>query len=98
MEKEVMTTYKYGVMSGRYELVAENKLTAYAVMVLHYQGNAHMVVIYTPEECGKDSWMDPTGQISERLDDVFGGKNSFDEYIKDNPEKIKACYDSIKIF
>ena len=35
-----MTKYEYGAMSSKFPLVAENKLTAYATMCLHYQENA----------------------------------------------------------
>lgn len=90
------TVYEYGAMSTKFKLVAKNKLTAYATMCLHYQNNSHMMVIYTPEECKEDSWMNITGQISERLDEVFGGKDSFDKYLENNPKDIKECYDSIE--
>jgi len=78
------TVYEYGAMSTKFKLVAKNKLTAYATMCLHYQSNAHMMVIYTPEECKEDSWTNITGQISERLDEVFGGVGAFDKYLENN--------------
>jgi hypothetical protein len=84
-----MTKYQYGAMSSKYELEAENKLTAYATMVLHYNSSAHLVAIYEPIESKEDSWMSFTGQISERLDEIFGGKDSFDKYLEDNLETIK---------
>ena len=89
-------TYEYGVMSSRYKLEANNKLTAYATMILHYSHNPHLVAIYTPENCQEDSWFNPTGQISERLDEIFGGKDSFYKYLSENIEEIKACYKTIK--
>lgn len=95
-EKEINTIYEYGIMSSKYKLLAKNKLTAYAVMCLHYQSNSHMVVIYEPESCKEDSWLNITGQISERLDEIFGGTNSFDEYLENNIEEIKECYKSIE--
>lgn len=91
-----MTKYQYGAMSSKYELEAENKLTAYATTVLHYNSSAHLVAIYEPIESKEDSWMSFTGQISERLDEIFGGKDSFDKYLEDNLETIKDCYKSIK--
>lgn len=91
-----MKTFEYGAMSSRFEIKAENKLTAYAVMCLHYQNNAPLIAIYSPEECKKDSWMSFDGKISARLDEVFGGENAFDEYLKNNITAIKACYKTIK--
>jgi len=83
-------------MSSKYELEAENKLTAYATMCLQYQSSSHLIAIYSPEESKQDSWMSFTGQISERLDEIFGGKDSFDKYIDEHISEIKACYKSIK--
>ena len=88
--------YEFGAMSTKYSLSAKNKLTAYAAMCLKYNSNAHMMVIYSPEECKEDSWVNITGQISERLDEVFGGENAFEKYLKNNTEEIKKCYQSIK--
>jgi len=97
IEKENTSAfYEYGAISSKYRLEANNKLTAYATMVLHYQMSAHMIAIYEPIECQKDSWLNPMGQISKRLDDVFGGENSFDKYLNDNVDEIKKCYKSIK--
>jgi hypothetical protein len=95
MKKEVSTDnntstlYEYGAMSTKFKLVAKNKLTAYATMCLHYQRNSHIMVIYTPEECKEDSWTNFTGQISERLDEVFGGEGAFDKYFENNIEEKK---------
>lgn len=89
-------TYEYGAMSSKFALQASNKLTAYATMVLHYKNSPHLMVIYQPENCKEDIWFNTTGQISERLDEIFGGKDSFDKYIENNIEEIKTCYKSIK--
>lgn len=91
-----MDKYEYGAMSSKYELEAENKLTAYATMCLHYQNSAPLVVIYSPETAKDDQWTSFDGKISARLDEMFGGPDSLDNYIKDNIEAIRACYDSIK--
>lgn len=90
------TIYEYGAMSSKYQLEAKNKLTAYATMCAHFQSSAHLIAIYSPIECKEDSWLNPMGQISERLDEIFGGKDSFDKYFDDNIEDIKECYNSIK--
>lgn len=91
-----MVKYEYGAMSSKYQLEAENKLTAYATMCLHYQNSAPILVIYSPEESKDDSWFAMDGKISERLDEIFGGKDSFDKYFNENTEKIRECYKSIK--
>lgn len=92
------TEYQYGAMSSKYSLMASNKLTAYATMCLHYQSNSHMMVIYFPEdeETKNDSWMNITGEIYNRLDEIFGGSGSFDKYLENNPDEIGECYRSIK--
>lgn len=90
------TTYEYGAMSSKYSCEAENKLTAYATMVLQYGENAPLMVIYSPEESMKDAWTSIDGKISARLDEIFGGENSFDEYIQGHIAEIKECYKSIK--
>lgn len=93
MEK---TIFEYGAMSSKYQLEAKNKLTAYATMCVHYQSSSHLIAIYSPVKCKEDSWLSVTGQISERLDEIFGGKDSFDKYFDEHIEEIKECYKSIK--
>ena len=90
------TFYEYGSMSSKFRLEANNKLTAYATMVFHYRDSAHLIAIYEPKECKDDSWMSFTGTISDRLDEIFGGLGSFDNYIKNNIEDIKKSYKSIE--
>ncbi|MFK5282884.1 hypothetical protein ACI3PL_25290, partial [Lacticaseibacillus paracasei] len=76
------------------------KLTAYVAMVCHYDQSAHLLVIYSPEECKQDSWTSFDGKISKRLHEVFGGKegepDAFDKYVEEHSEEIKACWNSIK--
>jgi len=91
-----MKTYEYGAMSNKFSIEAENKLTAYCVMCVHYDSQAHLLVIYSPAESKKDSWFNPSGKVSERLDEIFGGKDSFDKYFESNIEEIKKCYKTIK--
>lgn len=90
-----MKTFEYGAMSSIFSCKAENKLTAYCAMILHYDRSAHLIALYT-EECKNDSWMSFDGMISARLDEIFGGPDSFDKYIKANIEAVKACYKTIK--
>lgn len=91
-----LKTFEYGAMSSKFSCQAENKLTAYCAMCLHYDRSAHLLVIYSPEESKADSWTAFDGRISDRLDEVFGGPDSFDKYIEDNKEAVVACYKSIK--
>lgn len=95
-EDNTVTVYEYGAMSSKYSLEAKNKLTAYAAMCAHYQSSSHLIAIYEPVECKEDIWLNLSGQISERLDEVFGGKDSFDKYFEANIEEIKEAYNSIK--
>ena len=88
--------YEYGVMSSRFKIQAPNKLTAYAVMVVHYRYSPHLVAIYSPEESKEDSWLSIDGKCSERLDEIFGGEGSFDKYINDNIEEIRAYYKTVE--
>jgi len=89
--------FEYGVMSSRYSCEAENKLTAYVTMCLHYDSSSHMIALYEPKEIVKDdAWMDITGKVSARLDEIFGGENGFDKYTDAHISEIKACYKTIK--
>jgi hypothetical protein len=86
---------EYGSMSSLFSCEADNKLTCYAVMCLHYQEKANMIAIYT-EEYKEDSWLNLIdGKIADRLDEIFGGKDAFDKYLENNIDKVKACYKSI---
>lgn len=96
--KDMKNEYQYGVMSSKFSLVAENKLTAYATMLIHYQDTPHMIAIYFPQdsETKNDSWMDISGQISKRIDEIFGGDGGFEKYLQNNIELIRECYKSIQ--
>jgi Na+-transporting NADH:ubiquinone oxidoreductase subunit NqrF len=89
-----MKTYEYGAMSSRFSLEAENKLTAYTAMIVHFDEISHLVVVYEPQD--SDQWFDVTGFISERIDEIFGGKHSFDAYFLSHLDEIKACLKTIK--
>jgi len=82
-------------MSSKYQLEAEHKLTAYCAMVLHYRSSAHLIALYGPEEILEDSWLNPFGAISERLDEIFGGENAFDKYVQEHLPEIQKALDSI---
>jgi hypothetical protein len=91
-----MEKYEYGAMSSKYQLMADNKLTAYAAMCAHYDSSAPLIVIYSPESSKLDMWTSFDGKISARLDEIFGGEGSFDKYFGDNIDDIKISYNSIK--
>lgn len=88
--------YEYGAMSSKWSVEADNKLTAYVAMVGHYDTQAHLLTIYSPESSREDIWMDFTGKISKRLDEIFGGEGAFDKYVEDHIDEIKKAVDSIK--
>lgn len=88
--------YEYGAVSSKFKLTSKNKLTAYACMVLHYSNSPHLVAIYSPEESKEDSWLTFDGKVSARLDEIFGGKDSFDKYLETNMDDIRTCYKTIK--
>ena len=77
------TKFKYGAMSSVWELEADNKFTAYAAMCCHFNRSAHLIALYEPEEIVKnDCWLNPMGEISARLDEIFGGEGSFVRYLE----------------
>lgn len=92
------TVFEYGAMSSRYSCEAENKLTAYVTMCLHYQSSNHLIALYAPEEIKDDSWLNPCGRVSERLDEIFvkASGTNFDNYVKSHIEEIRECYKTIK--
>lgn len=85
--------YEYGAMSSKYSIEADNKLTAYAAMIIQFHSNPFLVAIYAPEECKNDSWLMRTDDLETRLDEVFGGeKGAFMKYLNEHDEEIgKAC-------
>ena len=94
-KKDELVTYEYGAMSNKFSLVAADKRTAYATMCVHFGSSNHLVAIYSPESSKKDSWLSLDGKISERLDEIFGGKDSFEEYLENHHLEVAKCYDSI---
>lgn len=93
---EPMVTYEYGAMSSKFKLEASNKLTAYCTMCLHYSKSNHLLVIYSPESSKDDQWTSFDGKVAARLDEIFGGENTFDIYLESHIEEIKACYETIE--
>lgn len=88
--------FEYGAMSSRFYLEANNKLTAYAAMLLHFVNNPNLIALYEPEEIVKyDSWLDPTARDLERVYRLFGGEDKFYQYAELNKSDIIAAYKTI---
>ena len=89
--------FEYGIMSSKYSIEAENKLTAYAAMIMHLgPASTAFIAIYSPEESRKtDSWM-LAYPIVKRLDEVFGGEGSFFKYLGKHQDEINKTLDTIE--
>ena len=49
---------EYGIMSNRWSVEADDKLTAYACIVIHLNTSANKVALFSPKEIVKnDSWI-----------------------------------------
>ena len=88
--------YEYGAMSSKYSIEADNKLTAYAAMIIHFNSSAHLIAIYSPEECKNDSWLMRTNDLQQRLDEIFGGEGEFEKYLDEHPNEIREACKTIK--
>ena len=89
--------FEYGIMSSKYSIEVENKLTAYAVMIMHLgPASTAFIAIYSPDESRKnDSWL-LAYPIVKRLDEVFGGEGSFFKYLGKHQDEINKTLDTIK--
>lgn len=87
--------FEYGAMSSKYSIEADDKLTAYAGMIIHFGGNAAMIAIYSPEESKEDSWLFAS-PLEKRLDEIFGGEGAFFKYLDEHQDAIKATCNTIK--
>lgn len=89
-------TFEYGAMSSRFRLQTEDKFTAYAAMVLHFNSCPQLVAIYEPEDLAKqDSWLMHT-PVEPRLDEIFGGKGLFIKYLDEHKAEIKEAYQTVE--
>ena len=89
--------YEYGAMSSKYSIEAENKLTAYACMVIQFANNPFLVAIYSPKESSEnDSWLMRTDDCEARLDEIFGGSGEFMKYLDEHKDEIKTAMKTIK--
>lgn len=91
-----MTTFEYGAMSSRYSLQAEDKRTAYCAMLIHFGRSCHLIALYEPKEIVRDdSWLNPFGEIADRLDEIFGGEGEFGKYLNEHEKEIAEAYETI---
>ncbi|MDX5586531.1 MAG: hypothetical protein QNK20_16715 [Aureibaculum sp.] len=90
------TVYEYGAMSSKFQLTCNNKLTAYSAMVVHYENQINMVIVYEPKECKDDNWFNMGGDTEKMLDNIFGGDGAFNDYIKKYKDDIVKAYNTIK--
>lgn len=88
--------FEYGAMSSKYSIEADNKLTAYAAMVIQFCHNPFLVAIYAPEECKNDSWLMRMDDLEARLDEIFGGEGAFQKYLAEHKEEIGAACKTVK--
>lgn len=87
--------FTYGAMSSVYSIEAENKLTAYAAMVIHFKDNPQIVAIYSPEESRADMWLFATN-LQKRLDEIYGGNGEFFKYLDSHEKEIREACNTIK--
>jgi hypothetical protein len=88
--------FEYGAMSSKFSIEADNKLTAYAGMIIHFGPQAaSMIALYEPEECQQDSWLFAS-PIDKRLDEIYGGEGTFYKYLNEHKDEIKAALETIE--
>ncbi len=89
--------YEYGAMSSKYSIETDNKLTAYAAMIIQFNSVPHLIAIYSPKESAEnDSWLMRTNNLQQRLDEIFGGDGEFMKYLDEHPNEIKEACKTIK--
>lgn len=89
--------YEYGVMSSKYSIEADNKLTAYAAMIIQFNSIPQLIAIYSPKESAEnDSWLMRINDLQQRLDEIFGGDGEFEKYLYEHPDEIKKACKTIK--
>ena len=90
-------TYEYGAMSNKYSIEADNKLTAYAAMIIQFNSLPQLIAIYSPKESVEnDSWLMRTNDLQQRLDEIFGGEGEFSKYLLEHSNEIKEACKTIK--
>lgn len=85
---------EYGIMSNKWSIEAENKFVAYAAICMVHYDHPSLVAVYN-EELKDDSWL-LNEHIVNRLDEIFGGPDSFGKFIMEHRDEILKAMDTIK--
>lgn len=86
---------EYGIMSNKWEVEAESKLTAYATIILTQRQSVNMVVIYN-EDLKGDNWAF-SENVSKRIGEIFGGDiKDFYGYLDSHVEEIRKASKTIR--
>lgn len=94
---EDLIKFEYGAVSSKFSVLAKDKRTAYAVMLLHYGRSNHMIMLYEPKDVVEnDQWFNLFGKISDRLDEIYGGEGEFDKYLELHQQEIAESYKTIE--
>lgn len=86
---------EYGIMSNKWQIEAEDKLTAYAAIIMSQRKNVNLIIIFN-EELKEDNWAF-SENLESRLGEIYGGSFSdFTNYIEAHSENIKKALLTIK--
>lgn len=86
---------EYGIMSNKWSIEADDKLTAYAAILISQNRNASLVVIYN-EELKSDNWAF-ADDLEKRVGEIFGGSPSdFHRFVNTHKKEIRKAFETIK--
>ena len=85
---------EYGIMSSKWQIEADDKLTAYAAILISQNRNASLVVIYN-EELKSDNWAFAE-DLEKRVGEIFGGSPSdFHHFVNTHKKEIRKAFETI---
>lgn len=86
---------EYGIMSCKWQIKAEDKLTAYAAIIMSQRKNVNLIVIFN-KELKEDNWAF-SEDLENRLGEIYGGSfSNFTNYIEAHTEDIRKALLTIK--
>lgn len=86
---------EYGIMSSKWSIEADDKLTAYATILISQNRRAGLVVIYN-EELKSDNWAF-ADDLEKRVGEIFGGSPSdFHHFVNTHKNEIRKAFETIK--
>lgn len=86
---------EYGIMSNKWSIEADDKLTAYAAILISQNRNASLVVIYN-EELKSDNWAF-ADDMEKRVSEIFGGSlSNFHHFVNTHKKEIRKAFETIK--